>query len=186
VRTLGDDGSPAREKGLAGAFAAVMIGAVVWPVAQNWRDQKKDSFPLSYYPMFSLKRADATTVRYLVGVDARGGRHLIPHTYAGTGGLNQVRRQINRIVREGRSQALCERVADEVARRNEARFADVVTVQVVVGRYRLADYFADKRGSVWERMDASRVREDVAAACPVDRGSRPAERPALKPAEGTA
>lgn len=183
MRALGDDGSPAREKGFASAFAALMIGAVVWPVAQNWRDQKKDSFPLSYYPMFSLKRANATTVRYLVGV-AAGGRHLIPHTYAGTGGLNQVRRQINRIVREGRSQALCERVAQEVARRNEARFADVVTVQVVVGRYRLADYFADKRGSVWERMDASRVREDVAAGCPVDRGSHPTEQPALEPAEG--
>ncbi len=158
-----------REKEFAGVFAALMVGAVLWPVVHNWREQPKDSFPLSYYPMFSLKRAGATTVRYLVGLDARGGRHLLPHTYAGTGGLNQVRRQINKIVRGGKADTLCRLVATKVAQRDEERFAGVVTVQVVVGRYRLTDYFADKRGSVWERMDASRVREHVEASCPVER-----------------
>ena len=169
-RILGwDETSEVGEKGLAGLFGALLVGAVLWPVVENWREKPKDGFPLSYYPMFSLKRADATTVRFLVGLDARGERMLLPHTCAGTGGLNQVRRQINALVRAGEADALCKLVAADVATRSEERFARVVTVQVVVGRYRLADFFADRRGSVWERMEASRVREDVAASCPVER-----------------
>lgn len=164
---------PALEKGFAGLFGAFLVGAVLWPVVENWRERPRDGFPLSYYPMFSLKRADATTVRYLVGLDATGERRLLPHTCAGTGGLNQVRRQINKLVRGGEADALCKLVAADVATRDEERFAGVVTVQVVVGRYRLADFFADRRGSVWERMKASRVREVVEASCPVERGRRP-------------
>ncbi len=167
-----DDGSLAREKGFAGVFGALLVGAVLLPVVQNWREQPKDGFPLSYYPMFSLKRSDSTTVRYLVGLDARGGRHLLPHTYAGTGGLNQVRRQINKVVRGGKAETLCRLVAAKVAQADEQRFAGVTTVQVVAGRYRLTDYFAEKRGSVWERMDASRTREHVEASCPVERDLR--------------
>lgn len=163
-RLLGaDDNSSTREKGLAGAFSALMIGAVLWPIVQNWREHPKDSFPLSYYPMFSLKRADATTVRYLVGVDSRGERHLLSHRYAGTGGLNQVRRQINKIVRGGKADTLAKLVAANVAERNEERYADVVTVQIISGRYRFADFFAGNREPIKERIHAS---------CPVERESR--------------
>lgn len=172
-RILGWDGtSEVGEKGLAGLFGALLAGAVLWPVVENWRGRPEDGFPLSYYPMFSLKRADATTVRYLVGLDACGERWLLPHTCAGTGGLNQVRRQINALVRAGEAHALCRLVAADVATRNEEHFPDIVTVQVVVGRYRLADFFAARRGSVWERMEASRVRETVEASCPVKRNRR--------------
>ena len=173
-RALRWDGiSEAGEKGLAGLFGAFLVGAVLWPVVENWRERPTDSFPLSYYPMFSLKRADATTVRYLVGLDARGERRLLPHTCAGTGGLNQVRRQINKLVRADEADALCKLVAADVAARDGEPFSETVTVQVVAGRYRLADFFADKRGSVWERMEASRVRETVEASCPVARDVRP-------------
>ena len=167
-----DDGSLTREKGFAGVFGALLVGAVLLPVVQNWRERPKDSFPLSYYPMFSLKRSGCTTVRYLVGLDAGGGRHLLPHTYAGTGGLNQVRRQINKVVRGGEAETLCRLVAARVAQEDEDRFAGVTTVQVVFGRYRLTDFFADRRGSVWERMDASRTAERVEASCPVERDRR--------------
>lgn len=183
-RFLGtDDESLAREKGLAGVFSALLIGAVLLPVVQNWREQPKDGFPLSYYPMFSLKRPDSATVRYLVGLDAHGGRHLLPHTYAGTGGLNQVRRQINKVVRGGKADTLCRLVAAKVAQGDEERFAGVVTVQVVVGKYRLTDYFAEKRGSVWERMDASRTREHVESSCPVEREFRAPHRDPLRAVE---
>jgi hypothetical protein len=87
-----------------------------------------------------------------VGVGARGERQLLPHTYAGTGGLNQARQQINKIVRGGK--------ADQ---EDEKRFAGVVTVQVVTGRYRLSDYFTGKRKP---------VRELVNASCPVERNRR--------------
>ena len=176
------DVSLAREKGVAGVFGALLVGAVLLPVVQNWRERPEDSFPLSYYPMFSLKRSDSTTVRYLVGLDADGGRHLLPHTYAGTGGLNQVRRQINKVVRGGKADTLCRLVAANVAQTDEERFAGVITVQVVFGRYRLTDFFADKGGSVWERMDASRTAERVEASCPVERGLRAPLRVVEEPA----
>lgn len=186
-RFLGtDDVSLVREKGFAGVFGALLIGAVLLPVVQNWREQPKDGFPLSYYPMFSLKRSDSTTARYLVGLDARGERHLLPHTYAGTGGLNQVRRQINKVVRGGKADTLCKLVAAKVAQGDEERFAGVVTVQVVVGRYRLTDYFAEKRRSVWERMDASRTSEHVEASCPVERDLRAPLRAPLRVVEDLA
>ena len=167
-----NDGALAREKGFAGVLSALVVGAVVLPVVQNWRERPKDGFPLSYYPMFSLKRSESTTVRHLVGLDADGGRHLLPHTYAGTGGLNQVRRQINKVVRGGEADTLCRLVASRVAQEGEERFVGVITVQIVVGQYRPTDYFAEKRGSVWERMDASRSRERVVASCPVRRDRR--------------
>ena len=181
-----DGGSLAQEKGFAGVFSALVVGAVLLPVVQNWRERPKDGFPLSYYPMFSLKRSDSTTVRYLVGLDAHGERHLLPHTYAGTGGLNQVRRQINKVVRGGKAGTLCRLVAARVAQRDEERFAGVVTVQVVVGRYRLTDYFAERRGSVWERMDASRTREHVEASCPVEGDLRDHHRAHLRIVEDLA
>lgn len=149
-----------QRKGFAGGLSVLMIGAVLWPVIENRRKEPKDSSPLSYYPMFSAKRSKWVYVNHVVGLDARGGRHLLPYACAGTGGLNQVRRQINRIVREGRADELCQMVAAKGAL--EERFAGVVTVQVVTGRYRLADYFAGKRDPVSERVRAS---------WPVERGS---------------
>lgn len=151
-------------KSFAAALSAVVIGAVLWPIVENWRKEPRDSFPLSYYPMFSLKRQDATTVCFLAGVDGRGERHLLPHTYAGTGGLNQVRRQINKIVRGGKADTLCKVVAAKVAEEDEERFADVVAVQIITGRYRFADFFAGNR---------TPVREKINAACPVERNFLP-------------
>jgi hypothetical protein len=151
-----------RGKGFAGGLSVLTIGAVLSPIVQNWREEPRDGFPLSYYPMFSAKRSKTASVTYLVGLYAQGGRRLLPYVYAGTGGLNQVRRQINRAVREGRADKLGQIVAGKVALVGEEPFAAVVTVQVVTGKYRLADYFADKRDP---------ISEFVHASCPVERGS---------------
>src|SRR6266542_743485 len=73
-----------------GALLSVaMLGAVFWPVQQNWRAVPKDSFPLSYYPMFSQKRELIESFYYLVGRDAQGARYYIPRKWIGTGGQNQ-------------------------------------------------------------------------------------------------
>src|SRR5688500_190743 len=84
------------EKGSAGLLGVLLIGATLAPIAQNWRPEPKDSFPFSYYPMFSQKRGDIYRVHYMVGLDGQGKRHTIPHLFAGEGGFNQTRRQINR------------------------------------------------------------------------------------------
>ncbi|MGH3089937.1 MAG: hypothetical protein ACRDSJ_21865 [Rubrobacteraceae bacterium] len=140
----------------AGGIAA-MVGAVAWPVVQNWKKKPKDSFPLSYYPMFSVKRSETAKVQYLLGVGAGGERRLLPYTYAGDGGFNQVRRQIRRMVREGDAGKLCERVASGISA--NGRFSDVETGQVVTGEDLYSDYFAGKKEPLSEKVHASRKIE---------------------------
>src|SRR5699024_10288365 len=62
---------------------------------------KHDSFPLSTYPMFSTDRKGRIIVPHVVGLTAEGERILLHHRHYGTGGLNQVRKQIARGVRGG-------------------------------------------------------------------------------------
>ena len=81
------------QKGLAGLFGLLLMGATVAPIEQNWRPHPNDNFPFSYYPMFSEKRGEIYAVSYIVGLDVQGNRHLISHRLAGSGGLNQTRRQ---------------------------------------------------------------------------------------------
>ena len=123
----------------------LMLAAVFSPVAENWRDNPSDGFPLSYYPMFSTQRGEVYRQTYLVGVDAENNRILIPYRFAGSGGLNQVRRQINKMVRDGYVGELCRSVASRVSRRTSVPFNSVVKIQVVTGTYRLADYFGLRR-----------------------------------------
>lgn len=146
-------------KAFAGCFSVLTILAVLWPVTRNWRKNPEDDFPLSHYPMFSVRRAKKAHVTYLVGLDAGGGRLLLPYGFAGVGGLNQVRRQINRTVREGDADRLCRGVAAAVAREKEGRFADLTTVQVVTGEYRFADYFTGEKAPISEKIHASRPVE---------------------------
>jgi hypothetical protein len=143
---------PIRERRLAAALAAALVAGALAPLKQNWRDTPRDSFPFSYYPMFSAIRTKDKRETYLYGVDAEGGRQLLHYGCAGPGGHNQVRRQINRTVRAGRADELCRRVARGVARR--PRYAAVVRVQVVTGAYDLAEYFAGRRQPHSERVRA--------------------------------
>lgn len=144
-----------RGKWLAGSASLLAVGAVLWPIVENWREHPRDGFPLSYYPMFTAKRSETVSVTYLVGLDPQGGRHQIPYAYAGSGGLNQVRRQINRALREGRAEALCRNVAAKIALEGRGPLADVIGVRIVVGKYRLADYFAGEGGPNSEHVRAS-------------------------------
>ena len=144
-----------REKGFASLFSLLLSGLTLAPIAQNWRPEPRDSFPFSYYPMFSQKRGDEYQVNYIVGLDGQGNRHLISHKFAGEGGFNQTRRQINRQVREKKAAELCRSVAAKVARAVRPPYTEIVTVQIVTGSYRFADYFAGNKIPVSERVRAS-------------------------------
>jgi hypothetical protein len=160
-----------RGKRVAFLSSLAMIGAVLWPVHQNWRTKPKDSFPLSYYPMFSAKRDAVETFNYLVGLDAEGKRYLIPHTFAGAGGLNAVRRQVNRLVREGKSQGLAYKLARKVATREKEPWSKIVSVSVVTGKYAVDDWFHGKKDPVSER---------IRATAPVERKKTPDENAATE------
>ena len=144
---------------VAAAFRLAMLAAVLLPIRQNWCRDKRDGFPLSYYPMFSLRRRERLSVVHLVGLTAGGKRRLIPYSYAGTGGLNQVRRQLHRLAHSGAADAVCERAARRLAAKGDGPLADVVTVQVVEGQYRLATYFAGDKEPLSERVYAARPVE---------------------------
>lgn len=146
-------------KRFAGGFSALMICAVLWPVQQNFRAKPRDSFPLSYFPMFTAKREGQSKVTYMLGITAQGERLLIPYKFAGNGGFNQVRRQINRRVKGGRAAALCQsvakRLAKKVSQKENHPLAGVVTVQIVTGRYRFAEYFAGNKTPLSEKVHCS-------------------------------
>ncbi|NOK59665.1 MAG: hypothetical protein GFH27_549285n189 [Chloroflexi bacterium AL-W] len=162
--------SVARESGLsnqgkwlAGGFSLAMIGAVLWPLVENWREKPQDNFPLSYYPMFSAKRSKKAKVSYLVGYDSQGQRHILSYKLAGSGGMNQVRRQIRFLVKHGYAEKLCHDVAERVAQQQTGILADIVRVQVVTGTYRLDTYFHGDRQPLSEQVHAEYILEETAS-----------------------
>lgn len=154
-----DASGMSRGKRLAALASVAMIGAVLWPIQENWRKNPHDSFPLSYYPMFSAKRRPIETFNYLVGHDAKGKRYLIRHSFAGHGGLNAVRRQINKKVREDRADDVARMVAKRLADREDGKWSRIVKVDVVTGRYAVDDYFHGRKEPVSEKIKASRPVE---------------------------
>jgi hypothetical protein len=144
----------------AAFLSLVMIGAVLWPIHQNWRNDPNDNFPLSYYPMFSNRRDAIENFWYVLGRDAQGKRYLIPYKLIGDGGGNQVRRQLRKIMNEGRAPELAQSVAKRLARRDKAPWSEIVTVEVCRGKYVVDDFFRGKKEP---------VSETIAGSCPVER-----------------
>jgi hypothetical protein len=144
-----------RDKAMVLAGGVALLGSVLVPIRQNWRAKPRDGFPLSYYPMFSAKRKRHGSVVHLVGVDAEGERRVLRYSYAGTGGLNQVRRQLRRAVAAGRAQEIADNVASAVSTRPRRSDKSVVEVRVITGRYHYDDFFAGHRQPVDELVHAS-------------------------------
>jgi hypothetical protein len=154
-------------KGSAGLLGLLLLGGTVAPIAQNWQPEPKDSFPFSYYPMFSQKRGAIYRVHYMVGFDGQGNRHVIPHQFAGDGGFNQTRRQINRLIRNEKADTLCRTIALEVAEDTTPPYREIEEVRIVTGSFRFADYFGGNKAPMGERLRAS---------CSITPGDRAARR----------
>jgi hypothetical protein len=142
-----------RGKRMAVLVSLAMVGAVLWPIQQNWRKNPKDNFPLSYYPMFSAKREAIEDFWYAVGRDAEDKRYFVPYTWIGVGGGNQVRRQLRRITNEGRAPELAKSIAKRVGRRDSPPWSQVVSVAVVRGQYSVDDFFHGKKEPVSEKIN---------------------------------
>lgn len=151
---------PTRTRKGAAIASAVLIVVVLSPLAEVFKDDPTDRFPLSYYPMFSRKRADDLAVMHFVGLNAAGERRFVPFTYFSLGGLNAVRKQIRRLVRAGAAPDLCATVAGRLAEQPTSALADVREVQVVTAYYDYERYF---------RGDTTPTREKVHASCVVPR-----------------
>ena len=129
------------------AFAGVLLAPVRHYIGSPKQVRRnkfaRDSFPLSTYPMFSTDRKGRIIVPHVVGITAEGERLPLHYRHFGTGGLNQVRKQIARGIRRGDAANIAQRYADSLAATKRRREADVVRVLVVRSRFLFDDYFAD-------------------------------------------
>lgn len=144
---------PPTGRWLAAVFSVGVLLLVASPVVENWTPEPRDSVPLSYYPQLTEPRADRQRLTYLVGLDARGGRSLIPYRFAGTGDLDQVRLQIDRLVDGGQAVSLCRAVA---ARLGQAAgpLPALSTIEVITGTYQLSAAFGPDRAPLEEVVRA--------------------------------
>lgn len=127
----------------AALLSLLMLLAVAWPVQENWKPAPKDNFPLSYFPMFSAKRAKTYKLYYVVGYDENGVRQTIPYKLIGKGGFNQVRRQIRKCAKDGKGEALLQKVAGNLS--NKSKYRHIQCLDLVEGKYHVERYFREGR-----------------------------------------
>lgn len=122
---------------------------------------QRDSFPISTYPMFSADRKGRVTIPHVIGITSDWQRIPLHYRHYGTGGLNQVRKQLARGIRRGDAARIAQRYADSLVispRRNET---NVVRVLVVRSRFRFDEYFSTTAAS------HQPFRETIHAQCEV-------------------
>jgi hypothetical protein len=166
----------ATDRDLWGLAAGAVLTAVLFSPMRhyfNGRDKvEEDSFPLSTYPMFSDDRKDRTRIPHVAGFTDDGER-IVPHySHFGAGGLNQVRKQVTRMVRQGRAAEVAQRYADALAVQRERsvprgggpgavrrrREAGIVRVEVVRSRYFFDTYYA---GNTTPQVETVHARAEV-------------------------
>jgi hypothetical protein len=130
----------------AGIFIFVLAALIMYPVKENWASKPVDDFPFSYYPMFAKKRGKTYKIYHAVGYNAKGERHFIPYKMLGTGGFNQVRRQVSkRCKSKTASVKLVNRAAKHLGKNPGLFEAPIVRVDLVKCTYDLDAFFVHKQ-----------------------------------------
>ena len=124
--------------------SAALLVALWWPLVA-----KRDSFPLSTYPMFSRERAAEIDVDHVIGVLADGGREPVPPSLVADGEVLQTRVLVRGAVQRGRdaTRELCRAVAERAGTR-------YLELEVRSDRYQVLGYFAGNREPVTSRVHA--------------------------------
>jgi len=149
-------------KGVAAVITLGFVIAVFLPVSPQFRGDHGDEFPFSWYPMFSRPRPALEKAHYVLGLGENGERYIIHAKYYVKGGMNQARRQLDRLVRTRRTaQETCDRAARNLVRRQ--RQAEVVELRVVRGFYDMEKYFS--------RRETLPEKEEVLARCFIERAT---------------
>lgn len=139
-----------------------LILGVMLPIHEDFRGAYGDSFPFSWYPMFSRPRPDPDRTNYVYGLTKEGKRQTIVSRHYVSGGMNQARRQLSRMVEtsEG-AKKVCERAAKAAAKRKSGAMSEIERVRVVRAYFHMEKYFGER--------DKTPVREEVYATCMVRR-----------------
>lgn len=152
---------------LWGIFVSLAVGlAVLSPIREEWRGVRGDSFPLSWYPMFSRPRPDPESTNYLVGFEKDGTRHIILSALYVPGGMNQARRQLSVLVGSKKTaRATCEKAAKAVAKNSSGPLSRVREIRVVRGYFHMKKYFGEgirtpEREKVFARCAVKRNRSE--------------------------
>ena len=141
-------------------LSIALIVVILLPIHKKLRGHRGDSFPLSWYPMFSRPRPALEPVDYVIGVTAEGTRHIVHSRHHVGGPMNRARRQLNRLGKRAKnSKTLCEGVAEKFSRRRRGTMSKVVQVWFVRGRFNLKEYFGDNTQSA--------TKEKILWACQV-------------------
>lgn len=119
---------------------------IAWPALENLKEKPKDSFPLSYYPMFTTFRPPEYAVSHPAAADINNKIYNLPFTIAGSGGFNQTRRQISRSVRDGNAQLLSDSIAARIPLMNLQTDAPLRSVAIITSVFNLEAYYqGDKK-----------------------------------------
>lgn len=158
--------------GRTGALIVILVvgAAVLAPALWGARvisPKGRDSFPLSWYPMFSREIKETILIHHVVGFDSEGNEYRLPYTMFTKGGMNEGRARLNRMARarSGKLRATCKTVAGRLGQKLERdrEYHAVERVEVVLSRYNPRKYFTG------EEPDA--IRRTVKARCPVPGGA---------------
>lgn len=122
-------------------FITLMLLVTLLPIRQHFLKSPQDSFPLSYYPMFSARRAKSYSSPTLRGGDANGRTVTLHHRFAGSGGFNEVRRQLRTRIERGSADQVCTSVAHRLSRVKSGPFHGLSWVEVATGTHHLDAYF---------------------------------------------
>ena len=141
-------------------FSVAAVTLIGIPIVQNFREKPDDGFPLSYYPMFSKERHGVTELSHPIGIREDGMTIDLHYRTVASGGMNQVRRQIRKIIRNGDAKELCRDVAENVAKSRRKEYRDIVAVAIVTDTYDFHDFFSGNR---------TPRRRKVIARCAVER-----------------
>lgn len=136
-------------------FIAITVLVLLSPILENWKSKPVDSFPLSYYPMFSHRRESTFRGDSIVGISPDGNRQVLPYRVVGTGGFNQVRRQVRAQIKAGRGQELCAQVATRLSRSKDAALRDMHTVEVLRATHDVDGFFAGDRKPLESKVYAA-------------------------------
>ncbi|MCU0227904.1 MAG: hypothetical protein MUF01_09730 [Bryobacterales bacterium] len=144
-----------QSKRIPALLTTMLMVVLLSPLAENWKATPQDSFPLSYFPMFSHRRADTYVGNALMGVDQEGNRSILSYRLAGDGGFNQVRRQLAANVKAKRADDVCQQVAARVAQSGRGSLSRIASVQVVTQKHHINRFFAHQESQLSEKFHAT-------------------------------